>query len=178
MKLRLLPIVISVVLASGVLFGGWFAYHSVALKNPLHDHIAGIEGIQAVEAVAVERDAVRVTLSLSNDASLRAIREQIVEGNPSIFQNRELILNLDMTSSEDLEQWWSQALFDVAEAMATRQYGSIPTVLEGRAHVWPNPTVHTEMDEQYVYVRLQAGEHAKYIMLPREPVMLGVWPNE
>ncbi len=177
MKLRVWPAVISLVLASGVLFGGWFAYHSYAVKNPLHDHLASIEGIQSIESVTIERDAVHITLSLEDDARLRMIREHIVTGNPSIFQKRELVLDLDMTSSEQLEQWWSQALFEVAEAMDTHQYGSIPKVLEERAQGASHVAVHTEMDDKYVYVQLSDGTSTKYIMLPREPVMTGVWPN-
>lgn len=178
MKLRLWPVVISVFVASGVLFGGWFAYHSVALENPLHDHMKNMEGIQAIESIAIERDAVRVKLALKDDARLRVIREQIVQSNPSLFQQRELVIDLNMTSSEALEQWWSQALFEVAEAMDTHQYGRIPTVLEERAHAVPHLKVHTEMDDQFVYVRLNDGEQAKFVMLPREPVRLGVWTNE
>ena len=40
MKLRLLPVVLSVIISAGVLFGGWFAYTSFAMENPLSDIIS------------------------------------------------------------------------------------------------------------------------------------------
>ncbi len=45
MKLRLLPVVMSVIISAGVLFGGWFAYTSLAMENPLSDIISKVPGV-------------------------------------------------------------------------------------------------------------------------------------
>ena len=45
MKLRLLPVILSVIISAGVLFGGWFAYTSFAMENPLSHIISEAPGV-------------------------------------------------------------------------------------------------------------------------------------
>jgi hypothetical protein len=76
-----------------------------------------------------------------------------------------------------MEKWWSSALFDVAQAMETKQYAQIPVTLQNRAGE-SSLKVSTEMDDKYVYITLADGEFSKYVMLSRTPAVMGVWPNE
>ncbi|MNI38883.1 hypothetical protein D3C73_930440 [compost metagenome] len=62
--------------------------------------------------------------------------------------------------------------------METKHYAEIPSSLDKQAAQLNGMTVATEMDNKYVYIRLTKGEYSKFILLPRVPAQLGVWPNE
>jgi hypothetical protein len=177
MKLRFIPILITVAASSALLFGGWFFYQSSVVENPIKDVILGVQGVNEV-STNINNSQVSIDLKLSKDADLRNLYSTISKEGASLLNNRELKLNLESQSSPELDQWWSTALFDVAQAMDTKHYADIPTVLKARNQEIPGLSVMTEMDETNVYVRLTDGVHSKYIILPRTPAQMGVWPNE
>lgn len=177
MKLRLLPVAISVVVSSVVLFGGWFGYHSYAMENPLMNIVQGVPGVKNAQ-MDLKTDEVDISLNIDSGASLRQIYDSIQKQGVSIIGKREVKLNVTNASSEELDRWWSSALFDVAQAMETKQYASIPKVLEQHKSAMPGLKVTTEMDDNYVYVQLVDGDKSKFVMLPRTAPKIGVWPNE
>ncbi|UJF36148.1 hypothetical protein [Paenibacillus hexagrammi] len=177
MKLRLLPLVASVIVSATVLFGGWFAYNSLAMENPLSQIVSESSGIES-SSIKLDSEAATIDLELKPDADLRAIVSHIADQGSSILGKRTVQYNVKSNSSPELESWWSKALFDVAQAMETKQYTDIPKALESYASELPNLKVSTEMDDQYVYVRLTDGEFSKFVMLPRTSSKIGVWPNE
>jgi hypothetical protein len=177
MKLRLLPILVSLIITSGMLFGGWFVYHSAALVNPLTDTVRQIPGV-AHAAVEIQNEAVDIELKLEPDASLRAVMERLRKEAASLTGERKLNIRVVNESSAELDEWWSLSLFDVAQAMETKRYGDIPRALSERSAQLPGLEAVTEMDEEYVYVRLRKGDDSKFVLLPRIPETLGVWPNE
>ena len=177
MKLRLLPIVMTVVISSVIMFGGWFVYDSYALENPLSAIASKEPGVQQV-SVNLTTKRVVVQITLRNDVDVRHLYEALREEGGTIIGDRELVLNVTSDSSEQLEQWWASALFDVAQAMETRRYASIPTSLQARAAEKQGLQVFTQMDEHNVYVYLKQNTHSKYVILPRIPTKMGVWPNE
>ncbi|MFD0694784.1 hypothetical protein ACFQZT_11825 [Paenibacillus sp. GCM10027628] len=177
MKLRLLPVVLSVIISSAVLFGGWFAYTSFAMENPLSDIINKSPGVVS-STMKLDSSQVNIGLSLKSDASLRDIMNNIQTKGASIIGNRTLHVDVTGQSSPKLDAWWSKALFEVAQAMETKHYADIPTTLQKYAANVPNMKVDSEMDNTYVYIRLTDGESTKFVMLPRTPSQIGVWPNE
>jgi hypothetical protein len=174
MKLRLLPIIITVLTSSVVLFGGWFIYHSMAVESPMNKVISQVQGVQSV-STNVNNTQVTVNLQLKNDADIRNLYRKISDQGGSLLGSRELKLNLASNTSPQLEAWWSSALFEVAQAMETKQYAKIPAALQAKAGQVPNLKVDTAMDETNVYVRLTQGDFSKYIILPRTPAQIGVW---
>lgn len=68
-------------------------------------------------------------------------------------------------------------MFDVAQAMETKQYTQIPKTLQARALDSEGLKVATEMDDKYVYISLTDGDKSKYLMLPRTSAKMGVWTN-
>jgi hypothetical protein len=177
MKLRLLPIIISVVVSAVVLFGGWFAYNSYAMEHPLTDIANKAPGVESSTATLSSTQVI-LELKLKQDANLREIVQQISKQGSSIIAQRELIVRVTGQSSAELDAWWSKALFDVAQAMETKQYANIPLTLQAKAASVSGLTVDTQMDSKYVYVRLSKGTSSKFIMLPRVSAKMGVWPNE
>jgi hypothetical protein len=173
MKLRLIPILITVAASSAILFGGWFFYHSLVMESPIKGVILGVPGVNQVSTV-INNKQVSIDLKLSKDADLRNLYTTISNEGASLLSNRELKLNIDSKSSPKLEQWWSTALFEVAQSMDTKHYAAIPETLKAKAKQMPGLTVATEMDETNVYVRLTDGEFSKYIILPRTPAQMEV----
>ncbi|NOU72031.1 hypothetical protein GC098_11470 [Paenibacillus sp. LMG 31458] len=176
MKLRLLPVVMSVVISAGVLFGGWFAYTSLAMENPLSDIISKVPGVTS-STMKLDNNQVDIEVSLNQDANLRNVVESIHKEGASIIGKRSVNINVKSNPSEKLDQWWSKALFEVAQAMETKHYADIPTTLQKYAEGVPNMKVDSEMDQTNVYIRLTDGDATKFIMLPRTS-QIGVWPNE
>lgn len=176
MKLRLLPVVMSVVISAGVLFGGWFAYTSLAMENPLSDIISKVPGVTS-STMKLDNNQVDIEVSLNPDANLRNVVEGIHKEGASIIGKRSVNINVKSNPSEKLDQWWSKALFEVAQAMETKHYADIPTTLQKYAEGVPNMKVDSEMDQTNVYIRLTDGDATKFIMLPRTS-QIGVWPNE
>jgi hypothetical protein len=174
MKLRFIPILITVAASSALLFGGWYFYQSTVVENPIKDVILGVQGVNQV-STNINNSQVSIDLKLNKDADLRNLYSTISKEGASLLSSRVLKLNLESQTSPELEQWWSNALFDVAQAMDTRHYADIPQVLSAKVKEIPGLKVMTEMDETNVYVRLTDGVHSKYIILPRTPAQMGVW---
>ncbi|MED4599547.1 hypothetical protein P9314_02360 [Paenibacillus validus] len=178
MKLRLLPVILSVVISSTLLFGGYFAYQSYAMENPLQKIVNGIEGVELV-STHLTADKAAIDVKLAAGKSLREVYSTIqTEGKP-VIGDRELQIKVQNGSSPRLDAWWSSVLFEVAQAMETKQYAQIPKTLQAHTEADPNGIrATTEMDDRYVYITLTDGESSKYIMLPRTPAKMGVWPSE
>ena len=177
MKLRLLPVLTSVIVSSAVLFGGWFLYDSLAMENPLSRIVQEQPGIEQSK-INIGNSTVSIEVTPKSDSNLREIYNSIVEQGGSIIGNRQVELVVKDTSTPELDRWWSDALFDVAEAMEGKHYAAIPAALEAKKATFPGLQVSTEMDDQYVYVHLTDGTHDKYKLLPRKAQRIGVWPNE
>ena len=177
MRLRLIPILITIAVSSTVLFGGWFVYRSVALEDPLIEQVKAIDGV-ADAMVDIGRDQVELQVQLIQDASLAAVYPKI-EAAASALHGRDARIEISGESDQALDAWWSKALFDVAQAMDTMQYSIIPERLEELAREQGGDLhVISEIDDKNVYITLQNEQAIKYIVLPRRPVMMGVWPNE
>lgn len=177
MKLRLLPVAVSLVLSAAVLFGGWFLYDSLAMESPLTKIVQQQPGVEQSQ-VSMGNGTVTIELTPKPDANLREIYQSIATQGASIIGNRKVELVVHDSSTPELDQWWSTALFDVAQAMENRRYADIPAALDAKKVQLPGLAVSTEMDDQYVYVRLTDGTHVKNVLLPRQPQRMGVWPNE
>jgi hypothetical protein len=177
MKLRLLPVILSVSISAVVLFGGWFVYQSVAMENPLANVINNMPGVQLVNT-NISNSRTELELKLQPGTNLREVYSRLQKEGSAALGKRELKIKVVNDSTPQIDAWWSSALFDVAQFMETKQYAQIPKVLQARAESAGNLKVTTEMDERYVYIALTDGEISKYVMLPRTPTTVGVWPNE
>ncbi|GFN30694.1 hypothetical protein [Paenibacillus xylaniclasticus] len=175
MRVRIVPAVLSVAVTGGLLFGGWFAYDHMAVKEPLSKAVSGLQGVVDSES-NVENGTVYVSLKLAENADLRSVYKQLTKDGQSVLKGRKLQLIVSgNTESAELDKLWSSVLFDVAEAMETKAYSDIPEALNELTVKHAGMTASTEMDETNVYVTLRKGEAVKYIILPRTPATLEVW---
>lgn len=177
MKLRLLPIGVSLAVSLTVLFGGWFLYDSYAMETPLNQVVKETPGVENAK-VEIAKDKVTIHFTPSTDASIREIYQSVITRGASVIGNRAVVLEVNNNTSAALDGWWAKAMFDVAQAMETKKYGDIPVRLDSLKGAYGGLNVRTEMDEQYVYVTLKDASNSKYILLPRQAQKIGVWPNE
>ena len=177
MNLRPIPMISTILICSALLFGGWFIYENTAVKSPIEEAVQAIPGI-AESDIQLDRNSINLSLQLSEGAQLRTVYEEVSRKSNSVAGNRSVTIDLQDESSDELDQWWSEALFDVAQAMETRRYGDIPNRLEVLAAGKDGFAISTEMDNHNVYIHLSEGKYNKYIVLPRTPIELGVWNNE
>ena len=154
MKLKVLPIALTAVISAVLLFGGWFVYRQVAMQNP-------------IEKMVTQYD--------EPDVDLGRLVQYIHKEGQTLIGNRALQLDVVDHSNEALENWWGDAMFTVAQAMENKQYTEITPTLSKMAT--NGIKVNTAMDDNNVYVSLRDGEASKFIILPRVPGQIGVWPN-
>lgn len=175
MKLRPMPILISVTVTALICFGGWFIYNSVAMKDPILKVAQDIPGVEDVK-VDVADQVVKVDLHVNADANIGAAVGELRREAADVISGKKLQIEIEDQTNEQLDMWWSKVLFQVAEAMENRRYGEIPNILTSQQT--PDMTVETSMDDQFVYVKLTSGDDVKIELLERIPTMMGVWANE
>lgn len=175
-KSKIIPIVITACISAVLLFGGWNLYRGFAVEKPLEQLARDLPGVEAAHPV-VGQSQITLELALAADANLREIYQVIKEEGKKAIGAKELQLQVNGSGNEQLNQIWSTVLFQVAEAMETRQYSQIPAALSELSAAHEGLSASTEMDESNVYITLRIGEDAKFVVLPRQPAKLGVWAN-
>ncbi|GAK40048.1 hypothetical protein PUW24_24460 [Paenibacillus urinalis] len=174
MKLRPIRIAITVMVTATLLFGGWFVYRQVALEKPIEKLVAEYDGVNDVQ-LDINQNQVVLNLDLEPNTNIRGLVDYIRTDGKELLNGRTMQLEVKDHSTETLDDFWSSALFTVAEAMETRQYTQIPEKLKEMSE--GSIQVDYDIDNENVYVSLSDGEASKYIILPRQPATMGVWPN-
>ncbi|WP_211744969.1 hypothetical protein [Paenibacillus sp. Marseille-Q4541] len=174
MKLRPIPIAITVFITATLLFGGWFVYREVAMYKPIEKLVSAYQGVNNVQ-VDIKPNEVTLNLDLEPQTNVRGLVEHIHTDGSQYLKGKKLNLDVKNHSTDELDDFWSSALFTVAEAMETRQYTQIPEQLQKMSE--GKIQVDYDMDDKNVYVSLSDGEASKFIILPRQPATMGVWPN-
>ncbi|GIO30916.1 MULTISPECIES: hypothetical protein [Paenibacillus] len=173
MKLRPIPIAITVVISAALLFGGWFIYRQTTMQGPLQKIVQNYKGVNNAQ-FDISRNQINLKLDLKPDTNLSGLVNQITTQGKSVVGNRELNFDFVDHSSDKLNRFWDSAMFSVAEAMDNKKYTEIPAKLDQLAKDTGIKT-QTEMDAKNVYIGLSDGEHSKFIVLPRNPGKIGVW---
>ncbi|MCM3783972.1 hypothetical protein M3231_13405 [Neobacillus mesonae] len=174
MKLRPIRIAITVMVTATVLFGGWFGYRQVALEKPIEKLVADYDGVNGVQ-LDIKQNQVTLNLDLEPQTNVRGLVDYIRTEGKSLLNGRTIKLEVKDHSTDELDNFWSNALFTVAEAMETRQYTQIPEKLQAMSE--GNIHVDYDIDNENVYVSLSDGQASKFIILPRQPATMGAWPN-
>lgn len=176
MKLRIIPILTTIVLSVCILFGGWYTYRVYAVDQPFTKIITQHEGVQDA-TFKVDRSTVNVQLDLQADANLAGIVKQIEQKGKDIIANRTLNINFKDHSSKKLDQLWENTLFTVAQAMENKQYTQITAAMKQVEQANTNVKAVAQIDDTNVYITLIEGQNSKFIILPRIPQKIGVWSN-
>ncbi len=175
MKFRIMPIALTVVITGSLLFGGWFVYKQVNLQNPLQKIVTKYDGVNTAQ-LNITRNEVVVKLDIEPGTRLPGLVKQLMTQGKSIIGKRTLKLDVTDHSTANINDFWDKAMFPVAEAMENKRYTQIVEKLKTMEQS-STVKVTTEMDDKNVYINLTDGEASKFIILPREPGVLGVWNN-
>lgn len=176
MKIKWKPLVITTVISVALLFGGWAAYRHFAVEQPLDRIAASLPGVESADT-SMENGQVVLELKLETSADLAAIYHKVKQDGAKQIGSKPMKLHITSNSTDRLEQAWRYSLFDIAESMETRRYSGIRDAMDNISEQFPGVTASSEMDEDNVYIRLQDGHSAKFIVLPRQGPSMGVWPN-
>ncbi len=57
-KIRLIPVLVSLIVSASVLFGGFFVYRTVAMQNPLTDAVKQSAGVQDAQISITDQEVV------------------------------------------------------------------------------------------------------------------------
>ncbi|OAB44317.1 hypothetical protein [Paenibacillus glacialis] len=175
MKFRILPIALTVIITGSLLFGGWFVYKQVKVQNPLEKIVTEYEGVNTAQ-LNITRNEVVVKLDIEPGTRLPGLVQQITTEGKSIVGKRTLKLDVKEHPTANINEFWDKAMFPVAEAMENKRYTQIVDKLKEMEQD-STVKVTTEMDDKNVYISLTDGEASKFIILPRDPNVLGVWKN-
>lgn len=175
MRPKVMPVLVTAAITASVLFGGWAIYNQVAVAAPLDKVVNEVDGVISSGKPVMTKENVIIDVVLDPAANVRSVYEAIEKNGSGVFGDRKLELNIETKSDKELDDIWSKALFQVAEAMETKTYSTIPAAVKEAAAGDENVNVTTEMDEDNVYITLKNGDAVKYIVLPRTPAMLEVW---
>ncbi|MGG6311962.1 hypothetical protein [Paenibacillus macerans] len=176
MKLRIGPIAASVAISALVLFGGWFLYRQWAIERPLENIVNSYDGVKNVQ-LELKPDELAVKLDLAPGTDIGGLVRQIEKDGKAQIGSRSLKLDVVDNSSPALDELWEEALFTVAQAMENKQYTQINAALKRMEQSNDQITAKAEMDDENVYVTLTDGQASKFVILPRTPERMGVWPN-
>lgn len=176
MKLRIGPVVSSIVISAVLLFGGWFIYQQWAIERPLENIVKTYDGVNGVQ-LDIKPNELAVKLDLAPGTDLGNLVKKIEQDGKRQIGSRTLMLDVKDHSSPVLDELWQKALFSVAQAMETKKYTEITSALEQMEQANAKVTAKAAMDEDNVYITLTDGQSSKFIILPRTPERLGAWPN-
>ncbi|MNO60150.1 hypothetical protein D3C76_507530 [compost metagenome] len=173
MKLRIVPIVVSLAVSALLLFGGWYAYQQWAVESPFESIVKKYEGVQQVQ-FDINQTTVTAKLELTAGSNLGEIVRQMEKDGKKWIGNRELKLVVKDNAPETLNDVWEEALFPVAQAMENKQYTEITTTLDQLQEKNSSLKASADMDENNVYITLTDAQGSKFIILPRVPQKMGV----
>lgn len=176
MKLRIGQTVAIAAVSAVLLFGGWFAYSQWAIEAPFQKLVKQYEGVNHVQLNITPKE-VGLKLDLEAGTDMGGLVRHLEKDGKKLLGKRTLKLEVTDHSTPDLDQIWSEALFSVAQAMENKQYTEIQSTLDQLEEQHDAVQATADMDDKNVYVTLTDGTASKYIILPRVPQKLGVWPN-
>lgn len=176
MKLRIGQTVAIAAVSAVLLFGGWFAYSQWAIEAPFQKLVKQYEGVNHVQLNITPKE-VGLKLDLEAGTDMGGLVRHLEKDGKKLLGKRTLKLEVTDHSTPDLDQIWSEALFSVAQAMENKQYTEIQSTLAQLEEQHDALQATADMDDKNVYVTLTDGTASKYIILPRVPQKLGVWPN-
>ncbi|WP_223066663.1 hypothetical protein [Paenibacillus caui] len=176
MKLRIFPIVAAAVVSALLLFGGWYVYQQMALKDPLHKIVMQYDGVKSAH-FDINQNTVSLKLDLKPGTDLRGLIQHLKDDGQSLIGGKKLRIDVEDHSNEVLDKWWSEALFPIAEAMENKKYTEITNTLDKLGRNTPGLQATAELDDTNVYISLTDGTASKFIILPRAGQKMGVWNN-
>ncbi|MCF6093337.1 hypothetical protein L1765_04915 [Microaerobacter geothermalis] len=173
MKLKPLMIVLSFVISTGFLFGGWLIYKNVLIEEPLKNWINQQKEVRFID-MEIKPNHASVTIAI--DPSTKSVRElyKMVENKlKDITRSREIDIILKEDESNPLTTLWYSQSFLMKEALSQRTYSQIPFLIENWKENQYIDKGEAELDEENVYLFLQKGKHTLVKVIPLDEEVKG-----
>ncbi|WP_286884318.1 hypothetical protein [Aneurinibacillus sp. UBA3580] len=166
MKVRALPIFLSVLFSSLLLFGGWYVFQNQFVKKPITNEIATMKGVK-LNDIAIARDVITLNVAFNNPDKFAEDYKRVKKIASEKSNGRAVKIEFD-SPNKNLQKIWDENAFAIAEAMELHTYSKIPGVLEQIKKKHKLANVGSHMDDQYVYIYFNDGKNPYYAVLPRE----------
>lgn len=177
-NIRITPTLLIMLLTGGILFGGWAVYQTKYVQEPV-DRVMRQQVEIMNYQVDWQSDTLNIQIQTDSGANIREVVQKLNTDIAPYAKGKNMRIEyMNENSTSSIDQWWSQAMFDVAEAMVHRNYSDIPKKLQELKTKQPGLEVVTEMDNQYVYIQLKDKQGGKTMLLPLDGTAMGVWPHE
>jgi len=163
MKIRALPVLLSLILTLGFLFGGWFMYQQFYVQQPIEEFIKS-----KPEVILKEMDIHKVPITVDldfKDPTLFAMDYKEVKQFIENKTNKKVEIRIPIAGDE-MKKLWEEEYFFIAEAIKKQEYSQIPKIIEKMEKERQLEKSVTRMDEENIYVFLQKGSDHLYAVLP------------
>lgn len=165
MKVRALPVLLSMLATFTLLFGGWFLYQKTQLEEPLRNTIAAMKTAELVE-LSVRQDQLTVLLDVTDPTAFpKEYRELAVEIS-RLAAGKAWVINT-RNDDEELAAVWATGIFELTEAIELHQYSKIPQLLQDWKVRYQLDAAQAQMDEEDVFIYLKRGDADFYKVVPR-----------
>ena len=163
MKIRALPVMLSLVLTLGMLFGGWFTYQQFYVQRPIEEFIVNKPQV-VLKEIKIHQNSVIVDLDFKDPNTFAMDYhevKQFIEDKTGKKANIRIPV-----AGENMKRLWEEEYFFIAEAINKQEYSEIPKIIEKTKKDRQLEKTVTRMDEKYIYVFLQKGSDHLYAVLP------------
>ncbi|GAC42059.1 hypothetical protein [Paenibacillus popilliae] len=177
-NIRITPTLLIMLLTGGILFGGWAVYQTKYVQQPV-DRVMRQHAEIMKYQVDWHSDTLNIQIQTDSSANIREVVQKLKPDIAPYAKGKNIRIEyINENSTSSIDNWWSQAMFDVAEAMVHQNYSDIPKKLLELKTKQSGLEVVTEMDNQYIYIQLKDKQGSKTMLLPLDGTAMGVWPHE
>ncbi|MBG9790809.1 MULTISPECIES: hypothetical protein [Brevibacillus] len=165
MKLRKVPMLLSLLAALTLLFGGWFLYQKMQIESPLREKAEQLTSATLVD-FKINKDRVDMKLQVTKP-------DKFVEEYPELLKTlqayaRGKAFDIMLTNQADsLKPVWNEGLFGLTEAIEGKAYSKIPTILAQMKDRYKLDAAYGRIDDANVYIFLKRGNDEYYQIIPR-----------
>lgn len=167
-RIRWVPILVTLSITMSLLFGGWELYRNFGLVAPLEDQLQAHESVQEFETVVNGRSrAVKITLKQVDDlqGTYEGL-EQTVHESMGEYVNIQVQDTRD--KNENLQDIFRSIQPTLYAGIAKGDYPEMIAAAEASAEA-AGVTGQISMNDKYVFVTLEKGDHYLYEILPYRP---------
>jgi hypothetical protein len=166
MRVRALPILLSLITTLFILFGGWFFYQQYYLQRPIQSFIENKSSV-VLKGLEISKDTINVDLDFKNAATFPQDYQDIYNYITERANGKAVIIHIPEQGAK-MKDLWSENYFGFAEAVQHQQYSRIPTLVEQIKQTQKLDKSIARMDGKNIYVYLQKGSDHLYAVLPQK----------
>lgn len=150
-----------------LLFGGWYLYQNISIKNPINEAVSSIKGIKVTD-LEINKKSVNLSINLYDIDNFQVTYELIEETISPFLNNRSLNIEIINDGNDELNLVWSKSYFYIAEAIDKKEYSLIPQAIDKMKQEYNLDQASYTMDETNIYIDLHQNDAALYFVIPRE----------